>query len=141
MGAEENAKYEDIINLPHHQSARRPHMPLSERAAQFMPFAALTGYEAAIKEAGRLTEEFREMDEDEKVHLDDALRYLQEKKDDHPEIIVEHFVRDLVKDGGAYVETRGRFLKVDATTRMLCLEGDVRIALDEISQIIMTERR
>lgn len=127
-------KYDDIMDLPHHQSNRRPHMPVAERAAQFMPFAALTGYDAAIAEAGRQTERFREMDESEKILLDDTLRRIRESEV-RPEIVVERFVPDLVKEGGAYVETAGRFLKVDAAQRELLLEGGERIELDKIVKI------
>ena len=134
--------YEDIIELPHHQSSRRPHMPLNERAAQFSPFAALSGYEAAITEAGRLTESFRELDENEKAALDEMLRYLQKNKASRPEIVISHFVPDEVKEGGAYVETEGRFLKLLAAEREIVLEtGDEkegeqsRISLDRIAGI------
>jgi hypothetical protein len=134
--------YEDIIELPHHQSSRRPHMPLNERAAQFSPFAALSGYEAAITEAGRLTESFRELDENEKAALDEMLQYLQKNKAARPEIVISHFVPDEVKEGGAYVETEGRFLKLLAAGREIVLEtGDgiegeqSRISLDRIAGI------
>ncbi len=135
-------KYEDMINMPHHQSSRRPHMPLRERAAQFSPFAALTGYEAAITEAGRLTESFRELDENEKAALDEMLQYLQKNKEAHPEIVISHFIPDEVKEGGAYVETAGRFLKLQVTGREIVLETgegngreQSRISLDHIAGI------
>ena len=134
--------YEDIMELPHHQSSRRPHMPLNERAAQFSPFAALTGYEAAITEAGRLTESFRELDENEKAALDEMLQYLRKNKEARPEITILHFVPDEVKEGGAYVETEGRFLKLQVTGRELVLETgegkdreQSRISLDHIAGI------
>lgn len=134
--------YEDIMELPHHQSSRRPHMPLNERAAQFSPFAALTGYEAAITEAGRLTESFRELDENEKAALDEMLQYLRKNKEARPEITILHFVPDEVKEGGAYVETAGRFLKLQVTGRELVLETgegkdreQSRISLDHIAGI------
>lgn len=134
--------YEDIMELPHHQSSRRPHMPLNERAAQFSPFAALTGYEAAIMEAGRLTESFRELDENEKAALDEMLQYLRKNQDTRPEITILHFVPDEVKEGGAYVETAGRFLKLQVTGRELVLETgegkdreQSRISLDHIAGI------
>lgn len=124
--------YEDIIHLPHHQSARRPHMPLSERAAQFSPFAALTGYDAAIDETGRLTEAFMEPDENVKERLDETLRYLELHQSEHPEVTVRHFVPDELKEGGAYETLTGRFVKVDAVGRRLHLEGDVRLDFDKI---------
>ena len=112
-------------------------MPLSERAAQFMPFAALTGYDAAIAEAGRQTEEFREMDESEKAVLDETLRALEERKEERPEIKATYFVPDPVKDGGAYVEVTGKFVKVDRIKRVMLLEGGTRIPLDEITRIMI----
>ena len=128
-------KYDDMIDLPHHQSTRRPHMPLSERAAQFSPFAALTGYEAAITEAGRLTESFREMDESEKQLLDEMLWFLEENRANAPEIAVLHFVPDERKEGGSYVETSGRYLKVDRATKEIVLVGGERISMDGILRI------
>ena len=115
-------KYDDIMGLPHHQSDRRPHMSLQNRAAQFSPFAALTGYEAAIAEAGRLTEEFRELSEESRAVLDETLRILEEKKGERPEIGVRYFQPDERKDGGAYREIKGLFRKVDAVKNALILE-------------------
>lgn len=136
---DEKGKYDDIINLPHHQSDRRPHMPVTERAAQFSPFAALTGYEAAINEAGRLTEAFRELDEDEKEKLDKTLRRLQENRERKPETYVLYFEPDPLKEGGAYVEVTGRFVKVDRSERVLVLEeegfGIRRIEISRIADI------
>lgn len=138
---EEKWKYEDLMDLPHHQSDRRPHMPMNERAAQFSPFAALTGYEAAIAEAGRLTEAFRELDENEMEKLDRTLRLLREKGEGKSEISVLHFVPDLLKEGGAYVESTGTFIKVDPNEKVLVLkEKDdemIRIELARIADISM----
>ena len=130
-----DGKYDDIINLPHYQSSRRPHMPASERAAQFMPFAALTGYDAAIAEAGRRTEEFREVDESEKAVLDETMHYLQTRGEDRPMITVRHFVPDLLKEGGAYVETTGRFIKANRIKKVLVLENGIEIEIDKITGI------
>lgn len=130
-----SGKYDDIINLPHHQSSRRPPMSLQSRAAQFSPFAALTGYEAAIEEAGRLTEQFREQDESAKAVLDAKLQILQEQRERRPEVSILHFVPDLVKEGGRYVETAGNFLKVDDKARVIVLEQGKKIELDRIADI------
>lgn len=143
MGKEDKPRgYDDIIHLPHHQSARRPHMPVYERAAQFSPFAALTGYEEAIAEAGRVTEAFREMDEHEKEALDEMLRFLQENKESHLRIVISHFVPDEYKEGGAYLETEGRFLKLDPAGRRILIETGEdaeaqvsQIAVDQIAGI------
>ena len=82
-----NNRYDEIINLPHHVSKTRPQMPMSDRAAQFAPFAALTGYESAIKETGRLTDEKIELDEESLTALDMKYQLLMEALDDAPEVI------------------------------------------------------
>lgn len=128
-------KYDDIIDLPHHQSDKRPHMSIHDRAAQFSPFAALTGHEAAITEAGRLTESFREPDEGVKAMLDGKLQLLQENRQSGPEVEVIHFVPDQRKSGGSYVTTGGVFVKVDPQEKLLCLAGGEKIALDLIQDL------
>lgn len=115
-------KYDDMLHLPHHQSERRPHMSVYDRAAQFSPFAALTGHEAAIREAERLTEEFREPDENQKMILDGKLQILQENAEGRPEVEILYFVPDLYKEGGAYVWKNGSFLKVDKNSGGVVLE-------------------
>lgn len=130
-----SGKYDDVIQMQHHQSDHRPHMPLSERAAQFMPFAALTGYDAAIAEAGRLTEAFHELDEHEKMLLDATLSLLEKERELRPEVTILHFVPDDAKEGGAYVKTKGRYLKTDPQRRVIVLEDGITIELDEIADI------
>lgn len=89
--------YEDIIHLPHHVSATRPQMPMSDRAAQFSPFAALTGYDAAIKETGRLTDERIELGEEVRDALNLKQQYLQDVIADQPKISITYFVPDKKK--------------------------------------------
>ena len=96
-------KYDKIINLPHHVSSTRPHMSMIDRAAQFSPFAALTGYDAAVRETARLTEQKIELDEYEKAALDQRILLLQEHLKELPEVTITHFVPDERKDGGKYV--------------------------------------
>ena len=105
--------YEDIINLPHHVSKTRPQMSMLDRAAQFSPFAALTGYDAAIKETGRLTDEKIELDEDTKAALDMKQAYLIEMIDEQPEITIIYFLPDARKVGGAYVTVTGNLKRFD----------------------------
>ena len=93
-------QYEDIINLPHHVSPTRPQMPMSDRAAQFAPFAALTGYDAAIKETGRLTDEKIELDEEALTALDMKYQFLMDALDDAPEVTITYFQPDERKAGG-----------------------------------------
>ena len=105
----ERNPYEDIIHLPHHQSATRPHMSLYDRAAQFSPFAALTGFDGVIAETSRLTDQKIELSEYEKALLDQKLSLIDDelRKGNHPEIAVVYFVPDPLKAGGAYEESQG----------------------------------
>ena len=125
--------YEDIINLPHHVSAVHTPMPMEVRAAQFSPFAALTGYGDAIRETGRLTEERVELEEDEVGDLDRKLSILQEKLGDRPEISVTYFKPDARKSGGAYVTATGRIRKIDMFDRVLAMEDGTRIPLEAVT--------
>ena len=93
--------YADIINLPHHELATRQRMPLINRAASFSPFAALNGYDDAVKETGRLTDERIELGDEERDLLDRKQQYLQEIIADRPEITVTFFVPDEKKSGGS----------------------------------------
>ena len=127
--------YEDILNLPHHVSKTRPQMSMLDRAAQFSPFAALTGYDAAIKETGRLTDEKIEMDEDRKAALDMKQAYLIEMIDEQPEISITHFLPDTKKSGGAYVTVTGNLKRFDEYERLLILTDGKKIPMDDIADI------
>lgn len=113
MNQQANHKYDDIINLPHHVSRKHPQMPLINRAAQFSPFAALTGHEAAIQETARLTESFIELDEDRKERLDEQLQMLMENLGQKPECEITYFQPDEKKTGGSYLTICGRVKKID----------------------------
>ena len=127
--------YEDIMDLPHHVSRSRPQMPLHDRAAQFAPFAALTGYGEAIDETARWTEERREMDENERAVLDSRLHFLSTRLEEQPQVEIEHFVPDSRKDGGAYVRTEGRLTAISSSSRTLMLIDGTVINLDNITAI------
>ena len=127
--------YEDIINLPHHVSKTRPQMSMLDRAAQFSPFAALTGYDDAIKETGRLTGEKIEMDEDRKAALDMKQAYLIEMIDEQPEISITYFLPDAKKSGGAYVTVTGNLKRFDEYERLLILTDGKKIPMDDIAAI------
>ena len=127
--------YEDIVDLPHHVSRSRPQMPLHDRAAQFAPFAALTGYGKAIDETARWTEERREMDENERAVLDSRLRFLSTRLEEQPQVEIEHFVPDSRKTGGAYVRTMGRLAAISPASRTLMLIDGTVISLDNITAI------
>ena len=127
--------YEDILNLPHHVSKTRPQMSMLDRAAQFSPFAALTGYDDAIKETGRLTDEKIEMDEDRKAALDMKQAYLIEMIDEQPEISITYFLPDAKKSGGAYVTATGNLKRFDEDERLLILTDGKKIPMDDIADI------
>ena len=127
--------YDDIINLPHHVSKTRPQMSMLDRAAQFSPFAALTGYDAAIKETGRLTDEKIELDEDTKAALDMKQAYLIEMIDEQPEITIIYFLPDARKVGGAYVTVTGNLKRFDEYERLLILTNGKKIPMDDIADI------
>lgn len=135
MNTVQSGNYEDIINLPHHVSSRHPQMPLTARAAQFSPFAALTGHEDAIRETGRLTEDFREPDEDRRELLDNKIRLLQENLSGHPEVEVTYFQPDPKKSGGAYVTVRGRVKKIDNCSCRMIFTDQTALFLDSICSI------
>ncbi len=111
-----SGKYDDIIHLPHPDSPRHPRMSLHDRAAQFSPFAALTGHGAAIAETGRLTDRRVELDEYEMARVDAELQRLQELLPDRPAASITYFVPDERKDGGSYQTVTGEVKRIDATS-------------------------
>ena len=127
--------YDDIINLPHHVSAVHPHMALADRAAQFSAFAALTGYDDAVRETGRLTDRRIELDEDAKELLDEKLRMLQEQISDCPETSITYFCPDDKKEGGCYVTVTGRVRKIDGYGGKIVLADGAMICMDDILEI------
>lgn len=127
--------YDNIINLPHHVSATRPRMTAINRAAQFSSFAALTGYETAIKETARLTDERIELDEYTKEILNDRLQILSDQLKEHPEIVITYFMPDTKKDGGAYITTTGTVKKIDIYERVVIMSDGTAIPIDEIIRI------
>jgi len=136
MRENDEHRYDDIIDLPHHVSRKHPQMPLLDRAAQFAPFAALTGHEAAIRETARLTEEEIELDESSKALLDLRLQQLQEHLPEQPEVTVTYFCLDEKKSGGAYDTVTGRVKKVDAYAGEMVLTDGRRIALGMIIELV-----
>ena len=128
-------RYDDIINLPHHVSANRHHMSMLERAAQFQPFRALTGYEDAVQETARLTEDRIELTEDEKTLLDGKLQQLADNISSHPLVTLTYFQPDKKKAGGTYVTTTGQLKKIDEHAGALILMGGERIVIEDILEI------
>ena len=127
--------YEDIINLPHHVSKTRPQMSMIDRAAQFSPFAALTGYDAAIKETGRLTDEKIEMDEEALNILNMKFQLLVDRLADEPEITFTYFKPDERKAGGAYIDVTGKVKKVDDFERLIVMQNGTKKPMDDILNI------
>ena len=132
-------KYDDIIHLPHHVSNTRAHMPMLDRAAQFMPFRALTGYEDAVHATARHTDEKIELTEDEKTVLDVKLQRLADDLANQPLVTLTWFQPDKRKAGGAYVTTTGQLKKIDDFAGVLILLGGERIVIEDILDIQITE--
>ena len=130
-----SGKYDDIIGLPHHTSPRHPRMSMRDRAAQFAPFSALTGYGDVVDETARLTDGRIVLSEDAKALLDLKQRLLQERIDTKPEITVTYFVKDARKSGGSYQTVRGRLLRIDEVEKSLVLEGGRRISTQDVIDI------
>ena len=125
--------YADIISLPHHQSASRPHMSLHDRAAQFAPFAALTGYDAKVEEAARYVDRRVELTEEDTARINNTLQVLKREKE--PEIRVRYFQKDEYKDGGSYLEMVGKVKKIDEYRRCLTMKDGTKIMFADISSI------
>lgn len=137
MNPGDNHKYGDIINLPHHTSAKRPHMSMLDRAAQFSPFAALTGYDAAVQETARLTERRIELDEYEKSVLDERLQLVQQHLKEQPEVTITYFKPDDRKEGGAYLSVTGNVKKIDNYEKCVIMQDGLRIPIGEIVILIL----
>lgn len=129
------SRYDDIIQLPHHVSERRAPMSLQDRAAQFSPFAALTGYDAVIAETGRLTERFVELDEGSIQQINEQLREILSRIDRQPTVTVIWFQPDEYKDGGSYETKTGRVKKVDAVSRSIQFTDRTQISFHQILEI------
>lgn len=128
-------KYDDIINLPHHQSKTRPHMSIYDRAAQFSPFAALTGYDDAVKEMAKVTCQRKELSEEEKAGLSAKLAMLQAKIREQPEVSITYFVPDEKKSGGAYLTETGVIKRIDAFERVVIMQNRKEILIEDIVDI------
>ena len=128
-------KYADIISMPHHTSPNRPRMSEIDRAAQFSPFAALTGYEAAVQEAGRLTDSKLDISEDIKTFLNEKMQMIVDNIDSEPVISITHFVPDKKKAGGAYVTTTGIVKEISEYEHAIILTDRTTIPIEQIIEI------
>lgn len=128
-------QYDDIINLQHHVSKKHPQMSLYARSAQFAPFAALTGYEDAVKETARETSERIEIEDELKSILDSKLQIILEQIKNKPEVSFTYFIEDSKKDGGEYVTVTGLVKKVDLYNQYVYLVNNTKIPINEIIDI------
>ena len=130
-----NDKYKDIINMPHHVSPIRQKMSLHDRAAQFAPFAALTGYEESVEETGRLTDSRIETTDEYLNKLDEVLFELNERIKDEPLVSVVYFVKDELKSGGKYQVYEGKVRKIDSYLREMEFVDRFKISLDDVFEM------
>ena len=127
--------YDDIINLPRHVSKKHPRMSAEERAAQFSPFAALTGYGDAVKEAARLTDERIELDEESKALIDARLRIIAEHIKERPAVSITYFKPDEKKSGGKYVTHVGAVRRIDEYALAVITVDKTAIPIEDIAAI------
>lgn len=130
-----NGKYDDIINLPRPEPKKHPRMSLHDRAAQFSPFAALTGHSAAIDETARLTDRKLELNEEKKAELDQIWQYLMGKVQEHPLLKIAYFISDEKKAGGLYTTIRERLKKMDPYKGTLTLADGTYISYSDIYEL------
>ena len=128
-------KYDDIINLPHHVSKKHPQMSLHDRAAQFSPFAALTGHKAAINETARLTDEKQILSEDVIAKLNEQLNLIKENIGTNQTVTITYFVPDDKKSGGAYISHTGVVKKIDEYNHRVILTDKTVIPIEQISEM------
>lgn len=124
--------YDDILHLARPQSKKHRPMPMEDRAAQFLPFAALTGYDAAVSETARLTEDRIELDPQEAERLGARLAVLVKRQQEQPELSLLYYVPDARKAGGAYVTVSGRLRKITDFPRCIYLTDGSRIPIEDI---------
>ena len=127
--------YDDIINLPHHVSKKHPQMSLHDRAAQFSPFAALTGHKAAINETARLTDEKQILSEDVIAKLNEQLNLIKENIGTNQTVTITYFVPDDKKSGGAYISNTGVVKKIDEYNRTVIMTDKTVIPIEQISEM------
>lgn len=129
------SNYDDIINLPHHESKVHPKMTLYNRSAQFAPFAALTGYDDAIVETTRLTDKRINIDESLKEVINSKLQKIESMINEHPLIEVTYFIKDKRKDGGSYTTISGNVKRIDTDNNLIILTNKSKIPISEIINV------
>lgn len=134
-------RYDDIINLPHWEPKTRQRMSAIDRAGQFAPFAALTGYDAMVAETSRLTGSRVELDEEQRRVLDGTLADIVGRLPEHPCVRIVHFVPDARKNGGEYVTSEAAVRDVELPARRMILKSGESVCLDDILAISLVEGR
>lgn len=132
-----NSKYQDIINLPHHQSANRPHMSLHDRAAQFAPFAALRGYDDEISETARLTDRQLELNDEQIESINQQIHLIIENIKSVPMAKITYFVPDDKKEGGKYITIEANIRRIDEVQKQIILANGDCIEISKLFSIEM----
>lgn len=133
--------YDDIINLPHYVSKKRPQMSMEDRAAQFSPFAALVGFDDSIAETNRQVEQFSEFDENYLQELDEKLQYIQEHITEQPFVEITYFLPDERKSGGTYKSICGNVKKIDKDKQLIIFIDKQQLELKSIVTIALKDNR
>lgn len=129
--------YDDIIHLPHYEPKHHPRMPMAARAAQFAPFAALTGYDAAIRESGRLTDQWIDIGDSAQEELDRKMEELRSRLAGHPSVSVEYFLPDEHKSGGSYQTATGKVKLINEYERLIVFTDGKTIPIDRLKDLRM----
>ncbi len=129
-------RYDDVINRQHPTSKKHPRMSRMNRAAQFAPFAALTGYEKSIEETARLTDRRIELSEYEIEELNAKLNFIQEHIKERPEVTITYFQPDERKEGGAYITVTGKVRRIDKFNQIIIFENSMEITMEKVFNIL-----
>ena len=127
--------YDDIINMPHHESKVHKKMSMDERAGQFAPFAALTGFEGEVAETARLVDSEILLDEEYKEILDEKIRIVESFIKDRPLVTITYFIPDKNKNGGKYETITGNIRVIDKVKQVIILSDKRKIDIDKILDI------
>ena len=126
--------YEDIINLERPKS-NHSHLSVESRAAQFAPFAALVGYDSAIKETARITDKRIEIDDELKVIISNKLNYLNDHIKDNNKAIITYFIKDEKKSGGNYIHKTGIIKRIDSVNEIIKFTDNSTVYINDIINI------
>ncbi|MBO4422695.1 MAG: hypothetical protein J5879_04610 [Clostridia bacterium] len=132
---EDKHKYDDIIDLPHHVSAKHPPLGRDSYAAQFSPFAALTGYDGVVEEAARTTDQKIELGEYGAAALDEKLRALRKNEKDRPTVTLTYFRADGKKAGGSYEKKTARLKRIDEAERTVLFTDGTAVKIDDVLDV------